>query len=204
MSLKSETFEAMTTTAVSADDTYLPLSTPAESDLKALLSDEDAYIFLAIAGCSTYEVVKLTLTADTLTMTRGQGGTCAVAHECGARVFAPSPLLIATVKDLICNYNCCEDACCETEAVKIAGTVVPSATQGKQWDGYVVFTGSGTVNAGVNNIPAWMSVAYENKTLHLSGIPDVAGTFTISVAGTNCNGENVVTDSITVTVDVSQ
>lgn len=204
MSLKNEAFEAITTTAITAGDTYLPLSTPAESDLKTLLSDEDSYIFLAVADCSSYEVVKVALVADTLTMTRGQGGTTAVAHGCSARVFAPSPLVVATIKDLICNYNCCEDTSCETEAVKIAGTVVPSATQGEQWNGYVVFTGSGTVNAGVNNIPAWMSVDYENKTLHLSGIPDVAGTFTISVAGTNCNGENVVTDSITVTVDVSQ
>lgn len=204
MSLKNETFEAITTTAISADDTYLPLSTPAESDLKALLSDDDAYILLAVADCSSYEVVKLTLVADTLTMDRGIGGTCAVAHGCGARVFAPSPLLVATIKDLICNYNCCEDPCCATEPVAIAGRVIPPATIGTEWDAYVVFTGSGTVNAGVNNTPSWMNVEYQNKTLHLYGTPDTAGTFTFSVAGTNCNGENVVTSTITVEVQVSQ
>ena len=204
MSLKNETFEAITTTAISSDDTYLPLVTAAESDLKTLLSDDGAYIFLAVADCSSYEVVKVTVKADVLTMERGQGGTCAVAHGCGARVFAPSPLLVATVKDLICNYDCCEDPCCETEPVTIAGAVVPPATMGTRWDGYVVFTGSGTVNAGVNNTPSWMNVEYQNKTLHLYGTPDTAGTFTVSVAGTNCYGENVVTDNIIVEVQASQ
>lgn len=193
MSLVSEAFEAMTTMKLGADDTFLPLVTTAETDLKALLNDPDSYIYLGIAGCNSYEVVKAKLSSGNVSISRGEGGTTPVCHALGARVFAPSPLLVATMKDLICNYDCCEQG--EVEPVKIVGRVIPLAELGEEWNGYVMFSGTPQITAAVDNAPSWMNGVFENNTIHLSGIPDGLGTFQVNVAGTNGNGKYLVSES---------
>lgn len=108
MPMKNENFSAYTNKGIGADAVHLPLDRDAYADLVGLLGNEDDYILLALVGGDAYEVIKVRSIGGVLVMERGLENTAAQPHHFGTCVQSISPLFIAVMKDLICNYDCCE------------------------------------------------------------------------------------------------
>lgn len=202
MGLKHLFFAARLCDRLEASEVHLPLSNAATADLLAHLPEDDDYAFLSLKGDVEYEVVKVRNEGGTLLIERGMEGTTAALHHHGTCVSTVSPLTVAVIKDMICNYECCEGECpCDGAAV--AGWTIPDAYVDKTWEGAVVFSGDLPMTLGAANVPSWMKVEAVNNTLKLSGTPHIAGTFTFSVAATNCNGKYVASQTLTVNVSAS-
>ncbi len=107
---------------------------------------------------------------------------------------------MAVIKDLICNYSCCEDADCPCIAVTYTASSIPTGNVGKEWQGSVIFSGDLPMVAAIASAPEWMKVVQQNNALVLTGTPDAEGTFPFSVAATNCNGTKLATQALSVTV----
>lgn len=198
MPLKTEFFSAYTTAAMSADDKALPVCDAARADLLGLLESGD-YTYLSITDDAHFETVKVVNDHGTLVLERGLEGTDAVAHPDGACVKSVSPTVIAAIKDLVCNYQCC-DGPCECTPVAFSGANLPGGAVGQSWHGAVIFTGDAPVHCGVSQLPAWMSAQVVGGTILLDGTPTQAGEWTISCAATNCGGTQV--DSYAATVQI--
>lgn len=200
MNVRNEYFSASLNACLEATDVYLPISDGAAADLKALLTEPDQYMYLTLKDDVNFETVKVRNEQGTLMLERGLEGTEATKHPFGTCIVSVSPTVVALVKDLICNYECC-DGPCPVEPVVCAGTALPEYTNvGLPFNGCVIFTGSSPINIVMNGAPAWMQALQMGNTLILSGTPDKAGDTTFSVAATNGNGTNVVSQSVTVTV----
>lgn len=199
MGLKHLFFTARLCDRLEASEVHLPLSKAATADLLNHLPEADDYAFLSLKGDVEYEVVKVRNEGGTLLIERGLEGTTAVLHHHGTCVVTVSPLVVAVIKDMICNYECCEGDC-PCEGVAGAAWSIPDAYVDKAWEGSVVFSGDLPMTLGVANAPSWMKVEAVNNMLVLSGTPHIAGTFTFSVAATNCNGKYVATETLMVNV----
>ena len=202
MPMKTEYFSAFLSERLEATDVYLPLSRPAEADLVSLLPGKDDYIFLTLKGDVHMETVKARNENGTLIIERGVEGTEAVLHHYGTCVVSVSPTVVAVMKDLICNYSCCEDGDCPCVGVAYAGAVLPEAHVGKVWEGSVVFAGDAPIKMGIDNAPDWMNVSQQGGLMRLYGTPAVSGTVPISVSATNCNGTQIATKALELTVTV--
>lgn len=198
-SLKHLFFAARLCDRLEASEVHLPLSKAATADLLTVLPNEDDYVFLSLRGDVEYEVVKVRNESGTLLLERGMEGTNAVLHHHGTCVSTVSPLVVAVIKDMICNYECCEGDC-PCEGVVAGGWTIPDAYVDKPWEGGIVFAGDLPMTMGISNAPSWMKAKSVNNVLELSGTPHIAGTFTFSVAATNCNGKYVASQTLTVTV----
>ena len=203
MSMKYEQFGARLVNRLEAADSYLPLSNEATADLLNLLTESDDYIYLSIGDEKTYEIVKCRAEGGLLIIERGLEGTSAVLHGYGACVSSVSPLIIAIVKDLICNYSCCEDGDCECEPVAFGMSFLPYAKQGAAWEGMATFSGNTPMNIGVNGAPDWMQVDVEGTTIRFSGTPNVVGPVSFSVAASNCGGTSIVSHVISFNVEAN-
>lgn len=188
MPLANEFFSAYTLHTMEAEDRSLPLCDSARADLLALLDGDDYYLYLSIADDLHFETVKAVNDHGTLVLTRGIAGTTAVRHPAGSCVKAVSPTILETIKDLICNYKCCEGDC-PCEPVSFAGATLPQGTAGQVWHGVVIFSGSAPVKCGVSALPAWMSAKATDNVVELSGTPPDPGEWVVSCAATNCSGE---------------
>lgn len=200
MSYVSELFDATLIAKLPADGVTLPISSDAKADLLALLEDTDNYTLMAIKSDQTYEVVRAKASGNSILITRALEGTAAVEHPMGACVALVSPLTLAAIKELVCNYDCCQGDCTCTE-VSFVGALIPPATVGVEWQGAVLFNGDLPITIGIDDAPAWITGTVQNGMMKLTGTPTKAGAFTFSVAATNCNGTAVT--SVPVTVDVS-
>lgn len=199
MGLKHMFFAARLCDRLEASEVHLPLTSAATADLLDTLKNEDDYNYLSLKGDVEYEVVKVRNESGTLLIERGQEGTTPVLHHHGTCVSTVSPLTVAVIKDMVCNHECCEGDC-PCEAVAVGGWTLPEAHVDKAWEGGVVFAGDLPMTLGAANTPSWMKVRAVNNVLELSGTPHIAGTFTFSVAATNCNGKHVATQTLTVDV----
>lgn len=200
MSMKIERFGAFLNDRMEADSSYLPLCAEATADLLSLLTEADDYIFLSISDDQSYEVVKCRNEGGTLLVERGIEGTTATLHGFGACVSSVSPLTVAVIKDLVCNYNCCEDGDCECAPVAFNMSFLPYAVQGVEWEGMASFSGNLPMTIGVNGAPDWMGVEVEGNTIRMYGTPAAAGSISFSVAATNCNGTNVASHVISMAI----
>ena len=166
----------------------LPLSASDEAKLMAAVGDEE-YTYLVLRDPTGAEIVKVENTCNTLLVTRGQDGTDDRNVPRGSCVrFEMVP---AIVKDLICNYNCC-DGDCPCEAVAAAGITLSPAKVGESWQGSAVFTGDTPMTIAVEGAPSWAKVEVGANFVNFSGVATGAGTFNISVAATNCDGHVAV------------
>lgn len=198
--VKNEYFSASLNACLEATDVYLPVSDAAAADLKALLTEPNQYMYLTLKDDTNFETVKVRNEQGTLMLERGVEGTEATKHPFGTCIVSVSPTVVALIKDLICNYECCNGPC-PVEPVVCAGTALPEYTNvGLPFNGCVIFTGSSPINIVINGAPAWMQALQMGNTLILSGTPDKAGTASFSVAAANGNGTHVVSQSVTVTV----
>lgn len=201
MGYVTEVFTAYTTESITAEDKALPLSQAATADLLSLLIDTNDYTYLSLVNDTGLETVKVTNDYGTLVLARGQGGTSAQSHPTGTCVKAVSPTVVAAIKDLVCNYTCCEDEDCPCNAVAVAGVVAPDGIVGHVWKGAAVFSGDLPIVSTASGLPAWMEAEAQGNMLLLSGTPDTSGEVTFSVAASNCNGTKVATQTVTVTVN---
>lgn len=110
MNLKVEYFSAFLTKALQPAEIYLPVSQNATADLLNLLQEPDSFSLLSIRGDTQYEVVKAKNVSGTLVIERGLGGTTPVTHHAGSCVIGVTPLMLEAMKEVFCNYNCCDGA----------------------------------------------------------------------------------------------
>lgn len=199
MAFVSEYFDASTTVKMTADAVNLPLSDGAMADLLNLLADTEDYTYLALKSEQTYEVVKAHKVGSMIVLDRAQEGTRAVLHPMGTCVAAVSPLTLAVMKEIACNYECCESDCV-CDAVEVAGSLIPAATRGTAWEGNVLFSGDSPISVGISGAPAWITATQQGNTVRLTGTPNATGTFTFSVAAANCGGTAVTSTAISITV----
>lgn len=200
MTMQTEYFSAYLSERLEATDVYLPLADAARLDLINVLSDADSYIFLTLKGDTHMETVRARREGGYILLDRGLEGTTAVLHHYGTCVTSVSPTVIAAMKDLICNYSCCEDGDCPCVAVTYAGAVLPEAHAGVAWEGSVVFGGDAPIHMGIEGAPSWMNVSQQGNLLKLYGTPTTNGIFPFSVAATNCNGTQIATKALSLTV----
>lgn len=198
MPLKNEFFSAYTTAPMSAGDRSLPVCPEARDDLLGVLASGD-YIYLSIIDDIHFETVKVVNDHGSLILERGVEGTIAVAHPDGACVKSVSPTVIAAIKDLVCNYQCC-DGPCDCTPVAFSGANLPGGSAGQPWHGAVIFTGDSPIHCGVSQLPAWMSAQVVGSTILLSGTPSVGGEWVVSCAATNCGGTQVDSHAATVQI----
>lgn len=192
--LKTLPFVAQLSSPLEKGARYLPLSASDEAGLKAILPEGD-YTYLTLTDPVGSEIVKVTNTCDTLLVDRGQDGTEDRKFPRGTCVkFSVSP---AVVKELICTHDCCEGGC-PCEDVTAAGYSFPAATTGVRWEGSVIFTGDTPMQMGVTGMPDWMQSVSGANYVVCSGVPTGAGTFTVSVAATNCSGAVAVQQCVLV------
>lgn len=195
--MQIEYFATYLTDRLEPEGTDLPICNSAVADLLALMPDEDDYIYLALKGDSHYEVVRAYNAGGTILIERAQEGTTAVLHHYGTCVSAVSPLVAAVMKDLICNYTCCEEEC-PCDPVAFGGASLPDLQEGVAWEGAVVFSGDLPMTIGISNAPGWMEATTSNNIIKLSGTPTSSEAVHFSVAATNCNGTHIVTESLTI------
>lgn len=195
MLFANEYFSAYTSAKMSADDVHLPLCESAKADLLKLLENEDGYTWLSLIDESRMETVKVHNDHGTLILERGMEGTQAVPHPLGTCVRTVSPTVIAAIKDLVCNYQCCEGGC-PCVSASFAGSVIPDATVGVPWKGSVIFNGDAPMQLAVNGGPAWLMVQARGNVLMLSGTPNRSGEYIISAAASNCGGTVVVSEAL--------
>lgn len=202
MSYITESFSAGLTQTMETDAVTLPVSASALADLTKLLDADGAYTFASIKSDATFETVKLYLSAGTLVVDRAQEGTEAVKHPCGSVVCLVSPTIVAALKALVCEYDCCEDDC-GCEGVAYAGSFLPTATVGTEWQGAVVFSGKLPITFAVKDQPSWMTVLSQDSVVNLSGTPTLAGTYRFTLAAANCSGSHVDIADLSLTVNDS-
>lgn len=199
MPYKNEYFSAMLNEKLEKDAVYLPVNEAVKADLVALLKEEDDYIYLAIRSDTTYETVKVRNEAGTLLIERGVEGTTAVLHPYGSCIISVSPTVIAAIKDLVCNHNCCEEDCPVTPVQYLAQTV-PPAVVSHSWSGAIIFSGTEPVTMGTTNLPKWITATQQGTTLLLEGTPSAASTYSFTVAAANGNGKNIASTPVTLAV----
>lgn len=201
MSYVSEFFDATLISKLEASDVNLPVSETAVADLLSLLSDSESYTYLAIKSDQSYEVVKAKGGNGVIILERGLEGTTPVTHPFGACVAMVSPLTLAVMKDIICNYECCESDC-PCEPVELVGVYnVPARIMvGDTFNAFAVFTGKTPISMGASGAPEWMTITQEGSVLHLTGtVPQPARSeayVNFSIAAANCGGTSVASAPI--------
>lgn len=200
MSLTSEFFSAAINARLEATDVYLPLDPAAQTDLLNILADPESYALLTLKGEQYIETVKATNQQGTIILERGLEGTQPALHHFGTCVSTVTPTVMAVIKDLICNYTCCEDDDCPCIPVEYIASAIPVGYIGQEWQGSAIFFGSLPMAIAVSMAPAWMQFTQHSNSILFSGTPDEMGDFPFSVAVTNCSGTGLVTQSLLVTV----
>lgn len=193
-------FSAYLTEKIAANETHLPLCDAARADLVNILGD-DGYTFLTIKDDVNIETVKVRNDHGVLLLERrGLEGTKAVAHPENSCVLSVQPTVMAAVKDLICNYDCCADDCpCDPVTTAFYSEKPATAKVGAQWAYAVSFNGTPPLQCGVSAVPSGITAKSTGNTIVFSGTPAKAGTYSIAVSATNCAGK-VFTEIFTLTV----
>lgn len=174
-----------------ADDKYLPITMPDLTRLLAHIPEgEDTY--LTIKDGLYTEYLRVENQCGTILIERGAGGTAPRRFPRGSCVFFEMSLPV--VQWLICNYDCCAGDC-PCDLVRAMGGLMPPIAPGKPWKGTAVFAGDLPMNFGVTGLPNWIQASSMGNTVTLEGVvPEtIAGTFTIAVTATNCQGQGVAT-----------
>lgn len=197
MAFVSEYFDATLTAKLPASAVMLPVSDAAMADLLALLADEEDYTFLAIKSEQTYEVVKAHKSGGMVVLDRAQESTRDVLHPMGACVAAISPLTLAVMKDIVCNYSCCEGDC-QCVPVSVAEVINPEVIQNEPYQGTVVFGGDLPITISVTESPYWIEATTIGNTVFLHGTARISGD--VIIAATNCHGTSVTVKTIHISV----
>ena len=196
----SDFFSAYTTQRLEAGDRYLPMSEAATADLLAILQEPESYIYLTVRSDTALETVRAYNEAGTILIDRGLEGTRAVLHHAGSCISSIQPTTLAVIKDLICNYSCCEGDC-GCEPVENKGFIEYKAgVVGQPYHAELHFAGSMPMSIATGELPDWVEAVQNGNILRLTGTPDASGIHTVTVAATNCNGTALKTVTVNIAV----
>lgn len=202
MPFVTETFQAYLNNPLAADEVYLPLGSSAYADLLALLSSGAGnYTFLTIKDDTHLETVKARAEGGYILLERGQGGTTAVKFGYGACVTTVSPTIVAVIKDLFCNYSCCDGGTCDCTNVYLVDAKLSDGNVGVEWTGIITLGGTVPIEAAVKNAPAWMTIVQERNVLTLTGTPTEAGSLSLLVEATNCNATAKISEVLQLVIN---
>lgn len=200
MSMVTEFFSAYLTAVLEENGKYISLTSEATADLASMLKASGSYIYLTLRDDANIETVRAHLEQGLLIVDRGLSDTEAVKHPVGTCVSSVSPTVVAVIKDLICNYNCCEDGDCPKTPVAFTTIYTPSGSTGTAYRGTVEFTGTDPVQVTVSGAPDWLTVTRTGTSLTLTGTPVSSGDVTFSIALTNMNGTQTAVKTISFSI----
>ncbi len=189
-------FNANLAEVMYADDKFLPLNKHDMARLIELIPDGDE-TFLTIRDNLYTEYVRAENQCGTIVVHRGIDSEPRKFPR-GACVFFETSLPV--VKWLICNYDCCEGDC-DCQPVELVREVSPAGKVGQEWYGRMNFRGSLPIRFGLGEVPDWVHVETQDHIVEFSGTPRAKGSFGITVSATNCQGNNIVTETIKVVVE---
>lgn len=107
MSYTNDYFAANLTQRLDSSGIYLPITDDARADLIHFIPD-GSYTYASLVNDTAMETVIIRNDHGTLLLERGWDGTTALNHPPGTCLRTVSPTIIAAIKDLICNWKCCE------------------------------------------------------------------------------------------------
>lgn len=108
MPYANDFFSATLSRRISETDNYLPVCEAARTDLLRFIPN-GSYTYASLVDDSGMETVALRNEYGTIIMERGYGGTTAAAHPVGTCVRTVSPTIVEVIKDLVCNWKCCDE-----------------------------------------------------------------------------------------------
>lgn len=179
-------FSSYLSAKLDADATYIPLSPDENARLKSIVPAGES-IILTIADDLHREYIEIKNDAGTLIAERGKDSDSYTFPK-GACIFFENS--IPVTKWLICNYQCC-DGDCPVDAIKSQGMVLPVGEVNNAWKGSAIFSGDLPMAIAVTGLPSWCKAEQQGNYLYLSGTPTAAGTYHISVAGSNDLGRQL-------------
>jgi hypothetical protein len=103
--------------------------------------------------------------------------------------------VVAAIKWMVCNTDCCEGPC-PCVAVTAAGLVFPPLAPGFQWTGTAIFAGGTPMEFAVSGLPSWATATTGSNYVKIPGTPTGAGSWTVSISATNCDGHIVVQQGV--------
>lgn len=107
MPFANDFFSAHLTQRLDASDVYIPVCEAARNDLLHFIPN-GSYTYASLVSDSAMETVIIRNDHGTLLLERGREGTTAASHPPGTCVRTVSPTIVAVIKDMICNWECCE------------------------------------------------------------------------------------------------
>jgi hypothetical protein len=191
-------FSAQLVRHLDRTDMYLPLAEGDLARLANLLDGGESTLLVLQDGMNSEEIKVREECGDVIIAERGLGGTEVWKFPRGSTLCFK--VTLSVVKDLICNWDCCQEEGCPCEQVSNAGVLLPAGRVGVSWQGVVIFNGTTPIQMLAKTLPSWMTVTYSTRTATLSGTPSAVGTFTVEVAATNCSGSYSTVQSGTVSI----
>jgi hypothetical protein len=180
-----------------ADELTLPLACHELDRLATLLGSEGESIYLTLRDNRHEEEIEVGIVCGlTVIRERGVGGTTPRKFPRGTEIFFR--VTVSVVERLVCLTDCCEEPC-PCEPVVYAGGGCPPGTVGVPWQGALVFSGATPMAIGCQ-VPPWMNVVTDARSVILSGTPTSAGTYVVSAAASNCGGQHVASGGAQLTV----
>lgn len=107
MPYTNDYFSAHLTQRLDAAGVYLPVCDTARADLLHFIPD-GSYTYASLVNDTDMETVIIRNDHGTLLLERGREGTTALNHPPGTCIRTVSPTVIAAIKDVICNWECCK------------------------------------------------------------------------------------------------
>lgn len=196
--LITKPFYATLTGKLMDTDQFLNLNPNSMMQLMSQMEEGD-YTYLTISDRLNTEIVKATKTCfeGGVMIERGQGDTEPRHFPFGSCV--TFEVTTPVVKDLICNYECC-DGPCVCEGVAGAGITMPTGIVGVPYTGTAIFTGDTPMTLTAKGFPAWAEIFIGANYIRVSGVPNAVGTYEVGVAATNCHGTAIAIQSDTLNV----
>lgn len=108
MPYANDYFQAYLESKITATDAHLPVCAEAKADLLRFIPN-GSYTYASLVDDTNMETVIIRNEYGELILERGIEDTTPVAHPLGTCVRTVSPTAIAAIKDLICNWKCCEE-----------------------------------------------------------------------------------------------
>lgn len=199
LKMATEFFSASLIDKINPDDVFLPLGEGAKADLLNILKG-GKYIYLSVRSEYAHETVRVRNEAGTLIMDRGIEGTEPAKHHIGTCVSSISPTVVAMIKDLICNYDCCDSECLCVPVTFEGYDIIAEGQVGQHYRAELTFAGTLPMNISLSNAPSWVTAVQTKNRLVVSGTPDTAGSFQCNIAVTNCNGTSIIQQGFTISV----
>lgn len=125
MPYANDFFAAYLTDRLDASGIYIPITEEARTDLLHFIGN-DEYTYASLVNDTMMETVIIRNDHGTLILERGREGTKALSHPPGTCVRTVSPTIVAVIKDMLCNWKCCEAA---EAAIAVAAAInTPAAS----------------------------------------------------------------------------